>query len=169
MITPVVVIGFLLFFLSGFKHVKKMDAQERQAIERFQKEQAADGHLHVRGVFSEEDYKILASSLSRLHQGANYKVFGRGFGIKLDNPKAEFKKARDLLIKKESPQKQKEFLAALQVDLNRAEKDYGTRVSHDLLSDLSYYVFPQENQKKERLYGNPKTLHVMKKMKIKVE
>lgn len=167
-LTPLVVVGLLLFILIDFKHVKRLDAEERQVIERYKKEQLRNGHLRVRGIFSEAEYKVLSTSLERLHEGANYKVFGRKFGIQLENHKDEFKKVRDLLEKKESPQKQKEFLAALQVDIAQAEKHFGTRVSHDLLSDLSYYVFPKEKQKKERQYANPKTLHVMKKMKIKV-
>ena len=167
-ITPVLIIGVLLYILTGFKHVKRLDAREQLVIDRFKKEQNAGVQLHVRGVFSEEEFNVMATSLSHLHSGANYRLFGRKWGVKLEKPTDEFKKINDILLKKEYPQKQKEFLDALKLDLKQAENHYGTRASHDILSDLSYYVFPKENEKKERQYGNPKTLYVMKKMGMKI-
>lgn len=167
-IAPLAIVGLLLVFLADFKHVKKLNAQEREWIERYQKEHVLNGQLCIKGIFSAEEYKVLSTSLSRLHDGVNYKLLGRKLGVKLDDPKAEFKKVKDLLLRRESPQKQKEFLAALQVDLTQAEKHYGTRLSRDLLCDLSYNVFPKDNQKKKQQYGNPKTLYVMQKTGIKV-
>lgn len=166
--TPLAIVGFLLFFLADFKHLKKLDAEERACIERYQKEHAHGGHLRVKAIFSEEDYNAFSTSLSRLLDGANYKVLGQESGVTLGDPKGEFKKLRDLLLKRESPQKQKEFLGALQVDLTQAEKHYGSRLSRNLLSDLSHYVFPKNNQKIAQQYGSPKTLHVMQKTGIRI-
>lgn len=169
-LTPFLTLGLVLYILIDFRQVEVLAAEEKQAIDRYRQELVKGTLLNKNtGIFYKEDFDTLAISLDRLHQHANYVVFGPEWGYKITNASEEFATVKSVLNKPEylSDTKYKYFYDAIKADLVIAQEKFETRESHDILDDLSTLVFI-ETIIDERQWSQCKTIEIMKQQGLKL-
>lgn len=167
---PFLIIGLVLYILIDFRQVEVLAAEEKQAIDRYRQELVKGTLLNKNaGIFYKEDFDTLAISLDRLHQHANYVVFGPEWGYKITNANEEFATVKSVLNKPEylSDTKHKVFFDAMKEDLVIAQEKFETRESHDILDDLSTLVFI-ETIIDERQWSQCQTIQIMKQQGLKL-
>lgn len=174
LLTPVLIVGMVLYVLIGFRHVETLNAAERQAIEQYRVKLVKQGQHRQAGIFDPQDFTILKKSFERVHENANYLIWN-GSGYPIDHPEEEFATIKRILGKKEYQQNStyRAFFKALNEDVQAAERDYRPknkrklRAAHDILNDLVDFVFTEKIES-DRRWGDPKTIRVMKEQGLKV-
>ncbi|PRZ13907.1 hypothetical protein CLV36_107102 [Laceyella sediminis] len=171
-LTPFLVIGFIMYILIDFRRVEVLSAEEKQAIDRYRQELVKGTLLNKNqndGVFLKQDFDQIATSLELLHEHSHYHVFGPEWGERLANPAREFNKIQAILNKPmyKGDTAHQAFLQSLQADLTESRKQIGKRLGHDILDDLATLVFTNEITE-ERQWSNAKTIQVMKDLGVKL-
>ncbi|SDZ16686.1 hypothetical protein [Thermoactinomyces sp. DSM 45892] len=167
---PFLVLGFILYILIDFRQVETLPSEEKKAIERYRQELVKGTLLNKdTGIFYKKDFDILATSLDRLHQHANYVVFGPEWGYQISNTKEEFAKINSVLDKPEylSNTSSKDLIKAIKADLSIAQKKYESRESHDILDDLSTLVFIEQIVE-DRQWSKSQTISLIKQQGLKL-
>ncbi|WP_093227075.1 hypothetical protein [Thermoflavimicrobium dichotomicum] len=168
-VSPFVIVLALMLFMTQFRQVQTLDPQELKAIETYQQQVIKGALNNNKGIFTEEDFKTISKSMDRLHQYANYLIWGPQWGYKIDNVDQEFATIESIINKPEyNKPEYADFFKALKEDLAEAKKDYGSRPSHDILDDLSSLVFTDAILQGEKQWGNPKTIQLMKEKGMKM-
>jgi hypothetical protein len=171
-LTPFLVIGFIMYILIDFRRVEVLSAEEKQAIDRYRQELVKGTLLNNNkkdGVFLKQDFDQIATSLELLHEHSHYYVFGPAWGERLANPAREFNKIQAILNKPmyKGDIAHQAFLQSLQADLAESRKQINKRLGHDILDDLATLVFTNEITE-ERQWSNAKTIQVMKDLGVKL-
>lgn len=167
-LTPFLIVGLVLYILIDFRQVEVLAAEEKQAIDRYRQELVKGTLLNKNsGIFYKEDFETLAISLDRLHQHANYVVFGPEWGFKITSARQEFATVKSVLNKYQSDTKHKDFFDAMKADLKIAQDKFESRESHDILDDLSTLVFI-ETIIDERQWSQCDTIQIMKQQGLEL-
>ncbi|RAL26513.1 hypothetical protein [Thermoflavimicrobium daqui] len=170
-IIPSLIVAGLLIFLTNFRDVETLGPEEIKAIEAY-KQKLVQGTLvdKSEGLFTQADFNTIMKSMERLHEYANFLVFGPEWGYKINNTNQEFAKVEAIINKPEYSKTPdgREFIQSLKDDIALAKKNFGKRDSHDILDDLASLVFVEHILDGERQWGNPKTVQLMKKKGIKL-
>ncbi|TCP66066.1 hypothetical protein [Baia soyae] len=167
---PFFILGLVLYILIDFRQVETLPPEEKKAIDRYRQELVKGTLLNKdTGIFYKKDFDILATSLDRLHQHANYVVFGPEWGNPVSSTKEEFTKIHSVLDKPEyrSNTSSKELIEAIKADLAIAQKKYESRESHDILDDLSTLVFIEQIVE-ERQWSKSQTISLIKQQGLKL-
>jgi len=170
-LTPVLIVGLLLYVLIDFKHVETLTPQERAAIERYRQE-LLHGTLAAEGpsrpILTEAEFQMVAQSINKLHQYENYLVYGKEWGYPIPNKDEEFQKLFLWIERKErSRTPYRPFFSAMREDLTNAKNQWGTEYSHNILHDLEEFAFSSRISTASS-HGVSKTLNVMKQQGLKL-
>ncbi|MBD1371757.1 hypothetical protein IC620_05215 [Hazenella sp. IB182357] len=161
---PILIVGGILLLLSSFRQVEELTDQEKRAITRFHQELVRTEKQKTTGIFQKDDFEAISQWVESLHQDDHVHVFGIQFGEELDEaPESVFAQI-DARLHKEIYVKDKvfqDFFLILNADLARAKETYQKRESHDILHDLSHFVFTDEVDNTKQ-WGNTETVQYMK-------